>query len=226
MNHKQSGTLRLAIRGKFSFLLASLLLLIIVHPFLETDGPISVTGIFLTVIMVAGIYSVVNDRGFLTIALLLAVPALLSRVLLHFTLVPWLVIVDFVSDMLFFGFNTYTILSHILRQRTVTADMIYGAACGYLMLGIVWGFVFSLLEFVHPGSFSMTSTAAIDYPDLGATMFYYSFVTLTTLGYGDLVPVTMPARSLSFLEAVLGQLYLAILIARLVGMHISWSMRD
>jgi hypothetical protein len=220
---QRQSTLKLAIGGKFSFLLVSLLLFLIVHPFLEAKGPVPVTGIFLSAVMVAGIYSVVNDRRFLIVALVLAAPALISRWLLHFSPVPWLVIADFVFDILFFSFNTYAILSYILRKRAVTADMIYGAACAYLLLGVVWGLIFGLLEFVQPGSFAITGTVDMEAQDLVVTMLYYSFVTLTTLGYGDLVPVTPPARSLSFLEAVLGQLYLAILIARLVGMHISWK---
>lgn len=219
----QQGGLKRVMGGKFSFLLISLLLLLIVHPFIEAKGAIPATGIFISVVMVAGIYSVVNDRRFLTIALVLAAPALISRWLLFFSPAPWLVIVDFVSDILFFSFNTYTILSYVLRKRAVTVDMIYGAACAYLLLGVVWGSIFGLLEFVQPDSFAIAGAAAIEAQDLAVTMLYHSFVTLTTLGYGDLVPVTPPARSLSFLEAVLGQLYLAILIARLVGLHVSWK---
>lgn len=219
----EQSRLKRVIGGKFSFLLVSLLLFLIVHPFIEAKGPIPAMSLFLSAVMVAGIYSVVSDRRFLIIALVLAVPALISRWLLPFSPAPWLVIVDFVSDILFFSFNTYTILSYVLRQRGVTTDMIYGAACAYLLLGVIWGLIFSLLEFVQPGSFAIAGSAAMGAQDLAVTMVYYSFVTLTTLGYGDLVPVTPPARSLSFLEAVLGQLYLAILIARLVGMHISWK---
>ena len=206
---------------RFSFLLVSLLLFLIVHPFIEAKGAVPVTGIFMSAIMVAGIYSVINDRRFLIIALVLVVPALSSRWLLHFSPTAWLIIVDFVSEILFLGFNAVTILSYILRQRAVTVDMIYGAVCAYLLFGIVWGLIFGLLEFVEPGSFVIAGAAAMESQDLAVTMLYYSFVTLTTLGYGDLVPVTPPARSLSFLEAAFGQLYLAILIARLVGMHIS-----
>jgi hypothetical protein len=219
----QQSRLKQALGGKFSFLLVALLLFLIVHPFIEAKGPVTVTGLFMSTVIVAGIYSVVNDRRFLIVALVLAVPALTSRWLLSFSPAPWLMIVDFIFEILFFSFNTFTILSYVLRQRVVSADIIYGAACAYLLLGVVWGLIFGLLEFVQPGSFAIAGSVAVEAQDLAVTMLYYSFVTLTTLGYGDLVPVTPPARSLSFLEAVLGQLYLAILIARLVGMHISWK---
>lgn len=219
----EKSRLKQVIGGKFSFLLAALLLFLIVFPFIEAQGPMPVLDLFVSAVMVAGIYSVVNDRRFLIIALVLAVPALIGRWLLPFSPAPWLTIFNFVLEILFFAFNTFTILSYILRQRTVTVDMIYGAACAYLLLGLLWGLVFGLLEFVQPGSFAIVGSVVMEAEDLAATMLYYSYVTLTTLGYGDLVPVTPPARSLSVLEAVLGQLYLAILIARLVGMHISWK---
>lgn len=219
---EKEGRLRRLTGGRFAFLLASLLLLIVVHPFIQ-QAWVPVTGILTSAVIVAGIYSVVSDRRFLITALALAAPALISRWLLYFSTVPWLVIVDFVSDIAFFGFNTYAILSYVLRQRTVSVDIMYGAACAYLLIGVVWGIIYALLEFVQPGSFDFAGAAAMNVNELAGTMLYYSFVTLTTLGYGDFIPVTPPARSLSFLEAVLGQLYLAILIARLVGMHISWK---
>ena len=85
----------------------------------------------------------------------------------------------------------------------------------------MWAFVFSVLEAINPGSFAIGDRQI----EVGLSLFiYYSFVTITTLGYGDISPITAPANSFSFLEAVTGQLYLAILIARLVGIHIAQSM--
>jgi hypothetical protein len=85
----------------------------------------------------------------------------------------------------------------------------------------MWSFVYSVLESIHPGSFA-TGEGQIE---AGRRLYiYYSFVTITTLGYGDITPITDLANSFSFLEAVTGQLYIAILIARLVGIHIAQSM--
>jgi len=94
-----------------------------------------------------------------------------------------------------------------------------GAVFGYFFIGLMWGFVFSVLESLQPGSFRVGGGQAAE---LNKFM-YYSFVTQTTLGYGDITPVTPPARSLSLLEAVIGQFYQAVLIARLVGLHIAQS---
>jgi voltage-gated potassium channel len=84
---------------------------------------------------------------------------------------------------------------------------------------LLWNSVYLLLIALDPESFHFSRAL-----DAGGKDFtYYSFVTLTTLGYGDITPVTDPARSLSLLEAVMGQLYLAVLVARLVGIHIAQS---
>jgi hypothetical protein len=84
---------------------------------------------------------------------------------------------------------------------------------------MVWAFVFYFLELAHPGSFSFAEASD---QDVGS-LLYYSFITLATVGYGDIVPLTSPARSLAALEAIMGQLYLAVTIARLVGVHASQS---
>jgi hypothetical protein len=118
---------------------------------------------------------------------------------------------------LFFTYLLVSILSHIFRQEEVTEDLITGAVCAYLLIGMVWTFVFYFLEQAREGSFSLAANSP---QDMGP-FFYYSFVTLSTVGYGDMVPLTSAARSLSVLEALMGQLYLAITIARLVTAHAS-----
>jgi hypothetical protein len=109
--------------------------------------------------------------------------------------------------------------SAIRREKEVTEDLITGAVCAYLLIGMLWTFVYYFLVLAKEGSFGLARTFRHDV----GSFFYYSFVTLTTLGYGDIVPLTSPARSLAVLEAVTGQLYLAITIARLVGVQISRS---
>ena len=123
--------------------------------------------------------------------------------------------------MIFLAFTSSLILVDILlRSKHVDADLIYGAVGIYLMIGFVFAFAFALLETTIPGSFSglqeVISAHATTDP-----MVYFSFVTLTTLGYGDISPITSVAMTMSYLEAIIGQLFLAILVARLVGMHIT-----
>jgi hypothetical protein len=115
------------------------------------------------------------------------------------------------------------ILSYIFRKKEVTSDVIMGSICAYFLLGIIWSEIHSFLEMLQPGSFQMPQLAD---SDVSSSFLYFSFVTLTTLGYGDMVPLTSGAKAFAFLEAIFGQLYLAILIAKLVGTHIAQSSKQ
>jgi hypothetical protein len=123
---------------------------------------------------------------------------------------------------LFFSYGTGLIVWHILRRPEVTTDTIAGAACAYTLLGMVWGNLYIVLELLRPGSFAIPPSWRMGPSgDPGTALLYFSFVTLTTVGYGDIVPLWPGAGGLAVAEAVVGQLYLAITIARLVGLHIS-----
>ena len=106
----------------------------------------------------------------------------------------------------------------VMRRERVTVDKILAAACVYLLMGLCFGMVFALVEWSLSGSFALSSA---DVDRLGASLTHYSFTTLTTVGYGDIYPVSSLARSLSDIEAVLGQLFLAVVIARLVALQIT-----
>ena len=121
----------------------------------------------------------------------------------------------------FLLFVTAIVFQHVLRSKRATADTIYGAICVYLLLGIVWAAGYRFLESLNPGSFSgpmgIDTETGIEIP----SYLYYSFTTLTTLGYGDVTPVSASARSIAILEAVAGPLYITILISQLVSKYVS-----
>jgi hypothetical protein len=120
------------------------------------------------------------------------------------------------TDAVFAIFLTVMILGEVLRGEEVTRDSIHGGICVYLLMGYAWALFYGLVEVVHPGSFSISGLGAGD-PVKNSDLFFFSFVTLTTLGYGDMTPVSSQARSLAILEAVIGPLFIAVFIARLVG---------
>ncbi len=113
----------------------------------------------------------------------------------------------------------FVVLRRTLRGGPVTFHRIQGAVAAYLLLGVIWAHAYSLLTLMRPGAFT-GSVGSVDGP---RAWLYFSFVTLTTVGYGDILPVHPVARSLASLEAVVGPLYLAILIARLVSLAVSDS---
>jgi hypothetical protein len=132
---------------------------------------------------------------------------------------------------LFFAFIAVIVLAAVLRDRTVTGDTISGAMCVYFLMGTMWAFLFMLVEAVHPGSFRLGEgeTIAADPAHLRpvplSLFLYFSLVTLSTVGFGDIVPLSGPARGLATLEGIIGQFYMAVLVARLVGLYIVHSQR-
>lgn len=209
-------------KNRFLFLLISILCLLVFTPVLQGFiGVRILMNAFITAILIFGTYAASKKIYITTIAVSLALPMLVSIWLSHFADMPFLVFVGDCFAIAFLAFLVIVILSFIFGEQEVTTNVIYASIVTYLLIAIMWAFVYSVLESIQPGSF----TIGKDQIDVGKRLYiYYSFVTITTLGYGDITPATDLANSFSFLEAVIGQLYIAILIARLVGMQIAQSM--
>jgi len=209
---------------KFLLLLLSLLGLMVLEPLIFDITRIKfLVDIFFSLILFASIYAVSEKRGTTLIAILLALIKLGSTWALGFFTHPLLYLSDAIFGIIFIGYIIVLILKYILKQDNVTLETIYGAIVVYILIGIMWVFLYNLAELLHPGSFSV---AAVLGAESKKALYFFSFVTLTTLGYGDITPISEPARSLAVLEAIVGQMYLAVLIARLVGIHIAQSLSN
>jgi hypothetical protein len=219
-------------KGKFLFLLISLLFLCFFYPLIPRSVSrfltLDITFLF---ILLTGIYAISENRALFVISLLLALTGFGTTVLNYFLMSAYLQLLGVCIYLLFFILMAIVILSHIMKAKRVTTDTIYGSICAYLLLGVIWTDIFSLIEIVEPGSFLSGGEYVIKVAgDVKSragfeNLLYFSFVTLTTLGYGDITPVSPAAKAISSLEAVVGQLFIAVLIARLVGMHIVHSGR-
>jgi len=122
----------------------------------------------------------------------------------------------------FLAFTVIMIVRAVITSREVTWDTIIGALTGYVLMGIVWTEVYATLELAAPQSFAVmhgTLDMRDDPVNAHSVLEYFSFATLTSVGYGDVTPVSRPARGLAALEAVCGQFYLAVLVAGLVGIR-------
>jgi hypothetical protein len=206
--------------GRFHFLAISITLTLGLRPFLE--GPIGIEvlmDIFVTLILISGLYAASQSKRLFRIGLLIAFPAFVAHWLSYFLELPFAALVGEICAALFFTFMVVLVLNYLVKEREITADVIAGAICGYLLIGLMWSNFFSVLEMLQPGSFDIPENVSRE----SSYFTYYSYVTLTTLGFGDITPITEQARSLSALEAIVGPIYLAILVARLVGMSISQS---
>lgn len=114
---------------------------------------------------------------------------------------------------------TVLVLVQVFREGPITGYRIQGAIVVYLLMGLMWSAAYELVFHIIPGAFHFAQ--AVPHEGVGShSLVYYSFITLTTVGYGDITPVHPAARSLAVAEALAGQLYPAILIARLVSMEL------
>ena len=114
------------------------------------------------------------------------------------------------------------VLCDVFHHRIVSSSTIFGSLSAYLLLGSAFAMMFYALEVAFPGSFELhgnSLTEEIPFAKLGPVLSYFSVVTLTTLGFGDLLPVSAEARSLVAVEALLGQIFLVVLVARLVSVY-------
>src|ERR1051326_697628 len=204
------------------YLLVSLLVIFVVSPFVVPFyyGP-TILNFIAAIVLLSATYAVSRRRSFLIFALSLSIFSIATTFWLAAAPSHWLVIVSHGSLVVVIVFFAAAILSYVLGRGKVTWDKIYGAICAYLLLGYAWTFAYSVIEELQPGSFgSPTSTIPHDLVSRVMQLRYFSFVTLATVGYGDIVPRMPAARTLALLEAILGQFYLVALVGRLVGLHI------
>lgn len=203
------------------WLLISLLVIFIVSPFVVPFyyGP-TILNVIAAMVLLSATYAVSRRRSFLIVALSLSVFSIAMTFWLAAAPTHWLIIICHGSLAILIIFFVVTILSYVLGSGKVTWDKIYGAICAYLLLGYAWTFAYSVIETVEPGSFTTLSNMPSDLVGRVMQFRYFSFVTLATVGYGDIVPHTPMARTVALLEAMLGQFYLVALVGRLVGLHI------
>ncbi|MEY8215052.1 MAG: ion channel, partial [Colwellia sp.] len=122
-----------------------------------------------------------------------------------------------IFSLLFYSFIIFELVLYIVRCKIVDSSILSASACVYLLLGLVWCYIYALLDYYFPGS--ILPILETDIFNNFSRYLYFSLVTLTTLGYGDITPSTRIAQNWVVLEAIVGQFYLTILVARLVGLY-------
>jgi len=205
----------------FRNLLFFLLLYLIGSPFLVPYPSLAVFAhASLSVALLFAVYTVQKQQQQRSFAMILLLPLLVLY---------WLGIYDIVSfsrfgsDLFFvfyFGLLVYSYVQQIIHSRRVTANLLYATFCLYLIIGLFWGSLYTLLDELIPGAYSGILLDNVQ--DKSIHVYnYFSMVTLTTLGYGDITPQTAGAAALCQMEAIVGQFFTAVLVAWLVGMYIS-----
>ena len=199
-------------------LLVVLLLLIITAPLVQ-DLPAGdlMEVALLTLVMVSAVLAIGGRRRTFIVALLLVIPAIVGKWANHLS--PSLVspFVYLVPATLFFLFVVAQLINFILRSPRVDANVLCAGLSGYLLLGLLWTPLYVAAWRWNSAAFIMPAGATMD----GFSAFYFSFITLSTVGYGDIAPVSKAARMLAVTEAVAGLFYVAVLISRLVAIYSS-----
>jgi hypothetical protein len=123
--------------------------------------------------------------------------------------------------LLFLAYVTWSQLRNLLRQRAITGETISMSVSTYLLLGLTWALFYIVIFTRHPEAFSFGSSPALSEEHMFPIFIYFSLTTLSTIGFGDITPLTLQARYAAVAEGITGQFYLAVLVARLVGMQLN-----
>jgi ion channel len=220
-------------------LLVAIIAAFIVRPLIGDTGPgYLLFGIALVVLLLVALYNInvdelvgererllVQNRRRRILGWTLASMAALQRIATFFIQNPMLSLAGSICWLLFILFVTLSELRSVLRQREITGETICMAMSVYLLLGFCWAFLYAIMFQLHPEAFGGITTAgpvhAVELQHLFPILGYFSLTTLSTIGFGDITPVSLQARYAAVAEGITGQFYLAILVARLVGMQMT-----
>jgi voltage-gated potassium channel Kch len=207
--------------------LVTLVLMLVATPFVgDIKGGNFIESVLMTIVFLAGMLAVGRRRKTLVIAIILAGPAIFGKWINHLRpdLVPEEVF--FTAGLVFAVFLVVQFLLFILRAPRVNSEVVCAGLSLYLMLGLCWMFAYMVLAGINPNAFAFTVGPAAGHVMDKFTAYYFSYVTLSTVGYGDIVPVSKVARMLAAMEAITGTLFIAVLIARLVAIYSSQPPAD
>lgn len=214
-------------RDNFYYLFFALLLLLFATP-ISTDldlipAPL-LRALSFSIVLAIGVWSLQGSRRVFAIGMFLAVAGIIVTVAASIFDRPVLSIGSMVIFIAFLSVAILEALRKVAISNEISTNRLVGAVCVYLMLGLLWAIAYELLFYVSPEAFRLPE----DGQDALTAVYwsYYSFITLTTLGYGDILPVSATARALAYAESIIGQLYVAILVAGLVSAYISGRKRS
>lgn len=202
-------------KNRFLYIIFAIMLVLLINPFIEHTGKGGhfFAALILAMIPLTSFYALTADRHRAIIILFIAAPFVILDLLNLFFANRYLMIVAYSFGTILYFYIVVLMVKNLLSYRVVTANLIYCAISTYLLIGIMWAGIYAVVEGIKPGSFSGISETA--------DLMYFSFVTLTTVGYGDITPQFILAKRLAVLEAAMGGIYMAVIIAMIVGRYMS-----
>jgi hypothetical protein len=206
----------------FSYLLLALLIFLFGVPLADDlsllSGPL-VRLLLFSCLLIIGVASLKGSGRLYFVAIAFVVAGIIFNTVAVRIVVPELLYGAYVSLLAFLLIAVWWALKQVAIGTEISTNRLIGAVSVYLLLGVIWAMAYTLLDLFSPGSFQGLSS--MDDPGWESEWLYFSFVTMTTLGYGDLLPVSATARALAYMQAVAGQFYIAVLVAGLVSAYIS-----
>jgi hypothetical protein len=204
------------------FLLLSLITFLILSAFVKENHALGdgLLALSMYVILLAATLELYRNRNWRRLGTILAGISMLFMLVHFFRPLQMILVANWLFLALFLGFVSVVLFSYLGLPGAVTRGRIYGLVNLYFLLGLFYFALFNFVETVQPGSFRETGILAANGISRHS-LLYLSLVTLTTLGYGDILPVSQPARTMAALEAATGVLYIAITVARLVAAYAS-----
>lgn len=214
-------------KDNFSYLLIALLIFIIAVPALHELGLLSTPvsrALGLSSLLAIGVWSLRRSGRVFVIGMAVVVAGIVLNLIAVSRDSEPLQIASMLALFVFLTLAMSSAMRQVAAGNDMSPNRIVGAICIYLLLGVMWAIAYAVLEYSQPGSFRglTEATSAV----WNADWVYFSFITITTLGYGDITPLTQTARSLAFSEAIVGQFYIAVLVAGLVSAYISAKQRS
>ena len=177
-------------------------------------------GMVFSLLLLAGLLTMTRHRIFQVIAGFFVICTIIVRLSRSVFGVAGLLSVDFILSIVSFVAMLVVVLWQVYREGPVTSHRIRGAIAAYLLLAIIFSYCYTLIAYFVPGAFQLPAWVSPAGPERAEAFLYFSMISLTTAGFGDITPIHPIARSLVTLETLIGQLYPAILIARLVSLEI------
>ena len=214
----------LLFQHRFAVLFILLLCVILIPPYFENAPWIgSFWRALFTLVLLWALYTVAGSRRVLILAALVLVPTMASTWLADPGHEIYLAYIDNITNIIYFALICAFLGQYILTNRRVTLEVIFAAMCLYMMLAILWAAIYTNLELYYSDAFTfsgqLAGDAGIERDNIFSHMIYFSFITLSTLGYGDVLPVHKVSQNWAAVEAMIGQFFIAIVIARLVSVY-------
>lgn len=206
--------------GDFKQLLVFLILLFVFRPYRLGVDYITIWHLFFTGVLLAAIFNCHHTYAVKIFALVLGIPTFILNWWSLFKLTEPLFIAGLAASLIFLIFSIFSLLSRVLLGK-VTSDVLRGTICVYFMIGFAFAIVYTLIELLYPGSFNglVDKEPIFNNGHYHSEMVYFSFITLLAIGYGDITPAGDLGQMFAVSEGLVGQFYLAILVARMVSVY-------